>query len=80
MKPLQQIFLFITFTLLAAFFFSGCTDTAALRWQQTRDTLKRELSATTQQISTLQREIDALPPGPRRWPRNWPGGSIILIR
>ncbi|MGA2500617.1 MAG: hypothetical protein ABSH20_22995 [Tepidisphaeraceae bacterium] len=66
MKPLQQILLFITFTLLTAFLVSGCTDTALCRWQQSRDTLKRELTATTQQISTLQKEIDALPPGPMR--------------
>ncbi|MFI5381444.1 MAG: hypothetical protein ACHRHE_19270 [Tepidisphaerales bacterium] len=66
MKPIQQILIFITATIFAAFLFSGCTDTAALRWQQTRDTLKRELTATTQQISTLQKEIDALPPGPMR--------------
>ena len=66
MKPIQQILIFITFTLLAACFVSGCTDTVLCRWQQTRDGLKRELTATTQQISTLQKEIDALPPGPMR--------------
>ncbi len=66
MKPIQQILIFITVTILAAFLVSGCTDTALLRWQQTRDGLKRELTATTQQISTLQKEVDALPAGPMR--------------
>jgi hypothetical protein len=66
MKYLPSICLFLIITLFAALAFSGCSDAAFARWQRTRDTLRAELSATTQQISQLQTQIDALPPGALR--------------
>jgi len=66
MKPFQQILLFIVLILSTTLMFSGCSDNSLLQWQHARDSLKRDLIATTQQIPALQSEVESLPPGPAR--------------
>ncbi len=66
MKPYYQILLFIVLILSAGLLFSGCSDNSLLQWQKARDSLKRDLIATTQQIPQLQSEVESLPPGPAR--------------
>jgi hypothetical protein len=65
MKAYQQIIVFVIVTLAAAVLFSGCAGGTG-QWEQVRDTLQRELAATTRQLPALERELEALPPGPAR--------------
>jgi hypothetical protein len=65
-NPKSFLLLFLALTLSAILLFSGCTDSTLARWQSARDTLKRDLIATTQQIPLLRTELELLPPGPAR--------------